>query len=73
MINESNPVFVKIDKYKEILEIIGVIEKKMDGARDLLADIEELKQREDEELASWHGSLEEINHKLDVIKDELHE
>jgi hypothetical protein len=71
MISDSNPVFVKIDKYKEILELITVIDKKIAGAKDILMELEELKQKEDEELSTWQKSLEEIDHKLQNIKDQI--
>jgi hypothetical protein len=71
MISDSNPVFVKIEKYKEIIELISVIDKKIAGAKDLLMELEELKQKEDEEIATWQKNIEEINHKMDNIKEQL--
>ncbi len=71
MISDSNPVFVKIDKYKEILELITIIDKKIAGAKEILAELEELKQKEDQELSTWQGSLEEIDHKMQNIKDQI--
>ena len=73
MISESNPVFVKIEKYKEITELIDVIDKRIGSARQLLADLEELKRQEDEEIAKWQASVEEVNHKMGVIKEQLNE
>ncbi len=71
MISESNPVFVKIDKYKEIIELISVIDKKIVGAKEILAELEELKQKENEELAAWQKGMDEIEHKLLNIKDQI--
>jgi hypothetical protein len=71
MISDSNPVFVKIEKYKEIIEIINVIDKRIAGAKELLTELEELKQKEDEEIATWQRNIDEIDHKMDSIKDQL--
>ena len=73
MISDSNPVFVKIEKYKEILELIEVIDKKIMNANQLLAQLEELKQKEDEDIASWQRDIEEVEHKIGIIKDQLEE
>jgi len=71
MISESNPVFVKIDKYKEILSIVEVINKKVVGVKQLLAELEELKSKEEEEIVSWEKNLDEITHKIESMQEEL--
>ncbi len=71
MISESNPVFVKIDKYKDILNIVEVINKKVTGVKQLLAELEELKDKETEELNSWKNNLDQITHKLETMQEEL--
>lgn len=71
MINESNPVFVKIDKYKDILNIVEVINKKVTGVKQLLAELEELKDKEAEELNNWKNNLDQITHKLEIMQEEL--
>jgi hypothetical protein len=71
MMNESNPVFVKIDKYKDILNIVEVVNKKVTGVKQLLAELEELKDKETEELNSWKNNLDQITHKLETMQEEL--
>ncbi|MFH0870305.1 MAG: hypothetical protein V1866_04585 [archaeon] len=68
---ESNPVFVKVEKYKEIMDIINVIDKKIGNVRQILSDLDELKSREDDEIASWQKNIEDVSHKLDSLKEEL--
>ena len=67
----SNPVFVKIEKYNELMQILSVIEKKMQVARATLNDLEELKAKEDEELGLWQKHIDDINHKLALMKEEM--
>ena len=71
MISESNPVFVKIDKYKEILNIVEVISKKVTGVKQLIAELEELKSKEEEEITTWEKNLDEITHKIESMQEEL--
>lgn len=68
---ESNPVFVKVEKYKEIMDIINVIDKKIGNVKQILTDLDELKSREDDEIASWQKNIEDVGHKLDSLKEEL--
>ena len=71
MISESNPVFVKIDKYKEILSIVEVINKKVVSVKQLLADLEQLRIREEEEVRLWEKNMDEITSKLGSMQEEL--
>lgn len=71
MISESKPIYVNIDKYKEIMEIMQVIDKKIVVAKQLLSELEDLKRKEDEEIAKWENSLEEIDHKVENVLSQL--
>jgi Sec7-like guanine-nucleotide exchange factor len=71
MISESNPVFVKIDKYKEILSIVDVINKKVVSVKQLLADLEQLRAKEEEEVRLWEKNMDEITSKLGSMQEEL--
>ena len=71
MINDSNPVFVKIDKYKDILNIVDVINKKITGVRQILGELEEIKDKEAEEIVNWKNNLDQITHKLESMQEEL--
>ena len=73
MIEDSDPVFVKIDEYKEILDVVEVIDKKIGSVKQRLSEIEDLKSQEEEEIMNWERDIEEINHKLDSLKQELHQ
>ena len=69
--NDFNPVFVKIEKYKEILDVAEVINKKIIGVKQLLAELEDLKDKESDELSSWKNNLDEITRKLEEMQEEL--
>jgi len=67
------PVFVKIDEYKDILEIIGLIKSKLEQARDTLNKIVEIKNQEDNELVTWQNDLDEVEKKIALIDGTLFE
>ncbi len=73
MINESNPVFVKIDKYKDILNIVEVINKKVTGVKQLLEQLTELKNKEEQEITGWENNIQEITKKLEAMQEELNQ
>ena len=67
MVRTGAPVFVKIDDYKDILDVLDLIKGKLAEAKRTLADINELKNDEDAELELWSSTLNEIENKLDDI------
>lgn len=67
----ENQMFVKLDKYKEVFEIIEVIDKKIAHVREILSEVDELKKKEDEEIINWEKSIEEVSHKIGLIKEDL--
>ena len=67
------PVFVKMDDYKDILDVLDLIKDRLGEAKRTLADINELKNDEDEELELWSSTLNEIEKKLEDINRTLFE
>ena len=69
--NEGMPVFVKMDEYNDILEVIELIRSKIDQAKDVLGKIDELRNEEDAELALWKANLEEVENNISSINSSL--
>jgi|TARA_B100001971_G_scaffold178467_1_gene173396 hypothetical protein len=67
------PVFVKIDGYKDVLDVLDLIKDRLSEAKRTLADINELKNDEDSELELWSSTLNEIEKKLEDIDRTLFE
>ena len=57
---KETPVFIKIDEYKDVLDILHLTKSKIKEARKLIEKINELKNAEDSELMAWHDSIDEI-------------
>jgi len=64
---ETAPVFVKIDEYKNVLDIIQVLKGKVREGKDILAKITQLKSEEDAELEEWSAELDEIEKRVDSM------
>jgi len=72
-ITKEVPVYVKIDDYKDILEIVGLIKNKISETRSALQKLVELKAQEEQELEHWRQELDEIQRKVEYIDKALFE
>ena len=69
----QNSVFVKIDEYKDVLDIMDLIRKKVTEARDTVQRINELKNQEDAELEFWYNEVSDVERKIDFMDKALFE
>jgi len=70
---EGMPVFIKVDEYKDIVDMIELTQEKVKEARALLEKVNELKVEEDAELEAWSNNLNAIDKKLDFVDRSLFE
>ena len=73
MERESMPVFVRIEDYKDILDIMEVLKTSIEEAKKTLAKISELKNKEDAELVEWKSEIIDVEKKVDYIDHILFE
>ncbi|MBL7054882.1 hypothetical protein ISS05_03940 [Candidatus Woesearchaeota archaeon] len=66
-------VFVKIEDYKDVLDVLDLIKGKVEQAKKTLSNINQIKREEDSELDSWNSTLDELEQKVDDIGDFLSE
>jgi hypothetical protein len=67
------PVYVKIDEYKEVIDIMNLIKTKINEAKKVLNNIYENKNKEDAEIDEWTNELEEVERKVNFIDNSLFE
>ncbi len=67
----KEPVFVKIEKYKDAISSLEAIKKKMQETLGLIDSIRETRAKEDEELNQWISEVESIKEKIDTIDQKL--
>jgi len=70
---KKTPIFVKIDDYKDIIDIVTLLRKKINSAKDILGSINNLKSEEDAEIEQWNSNLEEIERKVEFIDRSLYD
>ena len=61
------PVFVKVDEYKEILDILDMIKGKIKEVRGTLDNLNSLRNEENAELSMWNNAINEIERKIESI------
>jgi len=67
------PVFVKIEEYKDIVDVLDMIRDKLNEAKKILGDINGMKQEEDSEIQAWHTTVQELERKVAEIDRSLFE
>ena len=70
---EEMPVFVRIEDYKEVISIMGMIKEKIEEAKEKLGKLNDLKNEEDAEIELWHTGLEEVERKVLFVDKTLFE
>jgi K+/H+ antiporter YhaU regulatory subunit KhtT len=66
-------VYVKLEEYKEISEIINLIKARLKQAGYILGKISDLKKQEDAEIESWVSELDNVEERVDAIDKTLSE
>ena len=66
-----NQVYVKIEKYNEVTELLASIRGKLEEAKESLRKIAELKAREDAELTNWQNELGTFEEKFSFVTSAL--
>ena len=65
------PVFVKIDAYKDVLDVMGLVKGKLQEARNILNKLNDLKRQEDANLDAWRTALDGVEKRIERIDEAL--
>jgi chromosome segregation ATPase len=71
MDDQRAPVFVKVDEYKSILDLLDTVRQRLSQAKELLARVNELKQQEDQQIESWARDIDDVEERLSSISKSL--
>ena len=71
MDDQRAPVYVKVDEYRTIRDLLDAIKQRLSQARDLLAKVNELKQQEDQQIETWARDIEDVEERLNSIDKSL--
>jgi hypothetical protein len=67
----DKPIFIKIEEYEEISQVLEDLRKKTEDARKKFQDIRALKDKEDAGLRDWEEKMDNINKYLDKMESLL--
>ena len=70
-VSDKTTVFVRIDKYRDIMRTIETMQAKIDELNSTLNRISTIKQRESEIIDGWHAMLSDAKGKLDEISSKM--
>ncbi|MCW8966341.1 MAG: hypothetical protein OQK82_06620 [Candidatus Pacearchaeota archaeon] len=67
----NEPVFVRIDKFEESIDIFEKAERKISEMEELFSDIRKIKEEEEKELESWENKIQSVKRHIEKIDQEI--
>ena len=72
MIEEKEaPIFIKVENYKEVIELMRAIKRKVEEAKANLERIYTIKSEEDIKIEEWDDLLKDLEKKTTFIDETL--
>ena len=68
---ETEPVFVRMDKFEESLEIFKKARKKISEIEKFLVEIKRIREKEETELQEWENEIQTIKRQFEKIDNNL--
>ncbi|UCD20721.1 MAG: hypothetical protein JSW08_03025 [archaeon] len=69
----EKPVFIKVENFKQIVETIIGVEKKLDELEQIISKLQDLKQAEEEKMNTWQTEIQDIKDKLNILEENFSE
>ena len=69
----EKPLFVKVEKYRDVVETLKKLKARLNDADVVLSKLGQLREEEDRELSAWQNDLEKIRGQLLDIDRKLFE
>lgn len=70
---ENIPIYVKVDKYKEVVDVLNAINAKLQAIDKTIERINQLKSQEDLQLQAWGENLGDVRARIDKINKAFYE
>lgn len=70
---ENVPIYVKVDKYKELTSVLKAIQAKLENADRMIEKINSLKADEDAQIQEWNENISDVKDRLQRITDAFHQ
>ena len=66
-------VFVKMERYKEVIDMVNQIKERLNDVDGILVELNKIRRDEDKELDAWYQDLERIKGQLLALDKRLFE
>ena len=73
MEEKSASLFIKVENYREVIELMRTIKRKVEEAKSLLEKIYAVKGEEDAKIEEWDDLLKDIEKKTSFVDESLFE
>lgn len=70
-VKRAEPVFIRIDKFQETLDILETTKTKIEDMRKVLNEIKKVKEEEDKTIQEWEREVQLIKSKIERIDKDL--
>ena len=70
---DKSPVFVKIEEYRQVLDVLDELKKQVVDIRETLQEIDDIRAEEETDLNHWRNKLDEVEKKILFIDQALFE
>ena len=67
----AEPVFIRLDKFEDALEIFENTKEKISEIEELLKETKELKEKEEKELSLWTSEIQNIKEQIDEVDRDI--
>ena len=67
------PVFIKIESYKEVLDIIDILKTKVENTKNLMEQLNEVRSDEEDEMVEWQRTINSVSDNINKIDKILFE
>jgi len=64
---DQRPIYVKLDEFDEIYDVISDLRKKIDEARKKFQELRSLKEKEEDGLREWEERMDNVTKFLDKM------
>jgi hypothetical protein len=70
-VKRAEPLFIRIDKFEESLELFEKIKNKISEIDKMLLEIKQIKEDEEKEIISWEREIQVIKKQIEKIDEDI--
>lgn len=65
------PLFIRIEEYKDVLDTMNLLKRKIEEAKSTIDKIQALQMDEAREIEEWKSNIDDVEQKVDFIDNTL--